>query len=128
MIFKIVIFSVIVCLFTGVLKENFKPVAVILTVCGCLSLFMIFTHIFSGIKDNIDILDDIEGVSADGVSIILKTLMVAYLTSFGSDICTDAGEKAIANALEIVGKAIMLSMALPMLMGIFKSVKEIIGG
>ncbi len=128
MIFKIVIFSIVVCLFTAILKENFKPVAIILTVCGCLSLFLIFTHVFSGIKDNLDIMDGVEGVSAEGISIILKTLIVAYLTSFGSDICTDAGEKAIANALETVGKAIMLSMALPMLVGIFKSVKDIIGG
>ena len=128
MIFKIVVFSIMVCLFTAILKDNFKPAAVMLTVCGCLSLFLIFTHIFSGIKDNLDILDSVEGVSADGISIIFKTLIVAYLTSFGSDICTDAGEKAIANALEIVGKAIMLSMALPMLVGIFKSVKDIVGG
>lgn len=90
--------------------------------------FLIFTHVFSGIKDNLDIMDGVEGVSAEGISIILKTLIVAYLTSFGSDICTDAGEKAIANALETVGKAIMLSMALPMLVGIFKSIKDIIGG
>ena len=96
--------------------------------CGCLALFLFFAQIFATIKDSLDILDEVSGINADAVSIIFKTLMVAYLTSFGSDICTDAGEKAIANALETAGKAIMLSMALPMLVGIFKSVRDIIGG
>ena len=128
MIFKIVVFAIAVCLVAVILKENFKSAAVVITICGCVTLFLIFTQIFSAIKDSIDILDSVEGVSAEGISIIFKTLMVAYLTSFGSDICTDAGEKAIANALETAGKAIMLSMALPMLVGIFKSVKDIVGG
>jgi len=71
---------------------------------------------------------DIEGVDRDALLLILKTLLVAYLTSFGCDICTDAGEKAIATALETAGKALMLSMAVPMLVGIFASVRYIIGG
>ena len=128
MIFKIVVFAIAVCLIAVILKENFKSGAVVLTVCGCLALFLFFAQIFATIKDSLDILDEVSGINADAVSIIFKTLMVAYLTSFGSDICTDAGEKSIANALETAGKAIMLSMALPMLVGIFKSVRDIIGG
>lgn len=128
MIFKIVVFAVVVCLMSIVLKENFKTGAVMLTVCGCLSLFLIFAQIFAVVKESLDMPEFTQGVRSDALSVIFKTLMVAYLTSFGSDVCSDAGEKAIAHALETVGKAIMLSMALPMLVGIFHSVKDIIGG
>ncbi len=128
MIFKLVLFCIVVCLVIIILKENFKPGALLLTVCACASLFFIFAGIFASIKDKMGVFDAVSGVDAQGISIIFKTLMVAYLTSFGSDICTDAGQKAVANALETAGKAIMMSMALPMLIGIFESVRDIIGG
>ncbi len=128
MIFKLVLFAVVTCLIIIVLRESFKPGAVILAVCGCVSLFLAFARIFASIKDIVGGFDTVSGVDTDGISIIFKTLMVAYITSLGSDICTDAGQKAIANALETAGKAIMLSMALPMLIGIFESVRDIIGG
>ncbi len=128
MIFKLVLFAVGICLVSVVLKENFKSGAIVLTVAGCVLLFAVFVKVFDGIKTGMSALNIPDGIDTDAISIILKTLMVAYLTSFGSDICTDAGEKAIANALEAAGKAIMLSMALPMLFGIFKSVSDIFGG
>ncbi len=128
MIFKLVLFAIGVCLVAVVIKENFKSGAIVLTLAGCISLFAVFAKVFNGIKTGISGLHIPDGIDTDAISIILKTLMVAYLTSFGSDICTDAGEKAIANALETAGKAIMLSMALPMLFGIFKSVSDIFGG
>jgi len=127
MIVRLVLFAVVVCLASIILKENFKSGAIILTIAGCISIVVTFANVLSDIRNEISVLDAIEGVNSDAVSLILKTLLVAYLTGFGSDICTDAGEKAIANALEIAGKAIMLSMATPMLIGIFKSVKEIMG-
>ena len=128
MIFKIVLFAVAISLILVVVKENFKSGAVVLSVAGCVSLFMIFTNIFASLKDTVTELTGIDTVDKQAISVIFKTLVVAYLTSFGCDICTDAGEKAIANALEMAGKAIMFSMAFPMILGIFNSVKDIMGG
>ncbi|MBQ8588579.1 MAG: hypothetical protein IJ454_04215 [Clostridia bacterium] len=128
MIFKLVLFSIGACLVLVLLKENFRSGAVIMSVAVCSVIFMSFADAFSSVKDEITAIGDIEGVDRDALLLILKTLLVAYLTSFGCDICADAGEKAIATALETAGKAIMLSMAIPMLAGIFGSVRDIIGG
>lgn len=128
MIFRLVLFAVVTCLLCIVLKDNFRSGAIMVAICGCISLFAVFAKIFAGMDSSLKSLGDIDGVDRDGVGVILKTLLVAYLTGFGSDICTDAGERAVASALETAGKAIMLSMALPMLMGIFRSVKDILGG
>ena len=98
----------------------------ILSVGGCVVLFAVFVRVFSVMKSNS--VPSFEGADKDAIAVILKTLAVAYLTGFGSDICTDAGQRAVANALETSGKAIMLSMALPMLMGIFDSVNKMLGG
>lgn len=128
MIFKLVLFAVGLTLILVILAENFKSGSIVLSVSGCVVLFGMFVSVLAAFKDGIYSLELPEGVDKDAVSVILKTLAVAYLTSFGSDICSDAGQKAVANALETAGKAVMLSMALPMLLGIFDSVNKILGG
>ena len=126
MIFKLVLFAIALSLILVVLSDSFKSGAVVLSVGGCVVLFAVFVRVFSVMKSNS--VPTFEGADKDAIAVILKTLAVAYLTGFGSDICTDAGQRAVANALETAGKAIMLSMALPMLLGIFESVNKILGG
>ncbi len=126
MIIRIVFFGICSSLMALLLKDSFRTGAQIISVAGCLCLFYICISIFSDIKETIGVFKIADGVDKDSMSLIVKTLFVAYLTSFGTDICTDAGEKALANALDTTGKMIMLSMALPMLAGIFKTVSEII--
>ena len=43
----------------------------------------------------------------------LKILGIAYLTDFGVNVSKDAGQQAIAGALEIGGRILVLSCALP---------------
>ena len=128
MIFRLVLFAVGVTLVIVLIKENYKVGAAMLSVAVCISFFAVFSGVFASLKDAIPDMGAMDGVDKDAMAVIVKALAVAYLTGFGCDICTDAGEKAIANALETAGKAIMLSMALPMLFGIFSSVRDIMGG
>ena len=125
MIFRLVLFAVGVSLVCVILRENYRSGAVLMTIAGSISLMAAFVWIFAQIKTELSVFT--EGVNSEAVSVIGKTLAVAYLTSFGCDICMDAGEKAVAGTLETAGKTIMLSMALPMILTIFKSVKELIG-
>lgn len=127
MIYKLVLFALALTLMIILLKENFKPGALILSAAGCICLFYICINVLGVVKDAMGSLEKADGVDKDSISLIIKTLSVAYVTSFGTDICNDAGEKAVGSALEAAGKMVMLSMALPMLVGIFSSVAEIIG-
>ena len=127
MIFKLVFLAVATSLVAVVIKESNRPFAVALSIAGTSLIFFIFTRIFAAVKESIGVFEGLEGFDSKGLSIIIKSLMIAYVTSFGCDICTDAGEKAIASALEGAGKAIMLSMAFPMLAGLFESVREMLG-
>jgi len=127
MIFKFVLFALGTTFILVILKENSPPMAVAFSIAACTAMLMLSSKLFPVIKNLVAASGLPSGVTMEGVSVIAKTLAMAYLTSFGSDICMDSGAKAIANALETAGKLIMLSMAFPMLEGIFKSVVAIIG-
>ena len=128
MIFKVLIFALGLTLVIVLLKEQFRPLALMLSLAGCVVIGITVINLVSGLGNVFEKFGISDSVAGEGIGIIMKILGVAYLTNFGSDICTDAGEKAVATALETAGKLIMLSMALPMLGGIFNSVVSIIGG
>ncbi len=126
MIIRLVFLGVASALVAVLLKDNFRSGAMMVSLAGCVCLFYICTNIFVEIKGALGEFSMSDTVDKDSMSLIAKTLSVAYITSFGTDICNDAGEKAIANALDTAGKMIMLSMAFPMLAGIFKTVSGIL--
>lgn len=44
---------------------------------------------------------------------VLRVIGVAYLAEFGSQICRDAGESALASKVELGGKVIIMVLAVP---------------
>jgi stage III sporulation protein AD len=69
----------------------------------------------------VGILEDIAGlVNADSqyISLILKIIAIAYIAEFGSQICADAGESAIASKIELAGKILILIVSTPVLYGL----------
>ena len=58
--------------------------------------------------------------------IVLKVIGIAYLTQFGSQICADAGENAVASKIELAGKVMMMTVAAPVLTGLLKTVMGLV--
>lgn len=127
MIFKLVFFAFATTFILVILKENSPPMALSLSMAGCTVMFMISAQILPRVIDAFDSIN-LSGIKyGESISVVAKSLAVAYITSFGSDICTDAGATSIAHVLQASGKLIMLSMAFPLLIGIFNSVVSVIG-
>jgi len=127
MILRIVIASIAITLLATLLKKDFKSGATLLSVAGCIFIFSVAVKEISNITDAFGQIGLSGGVNSECVEIIVKILAVSYITCFGADICTDAGERALANAVECVGKITMIALAFPMLSSILKSISDIIG-
>jgi stage III sporulation protein AD len=61
------------------------------------------------------------GISADILTMVLKILGIAYLTDFGVNIARDAGQSAVAGALETGGRILILSCALPAMIALLET-------
>lgn len=127
MIVRLVVLTLSVCILSLLIKQDFKAGALLLSAAGCLMIFSMSAGIIAQIGDSFARIKSIGKINGECFSLIIKMLAVAYVTSFGADICSDAGEKALSAALETAGKLIMLAMALPMLIGIFQSIADMLG-
>ena len=127
MILKIVASSIAITLLATLLKSDFKTGATLLSFAGCILIFSISFRQLSDITSAFEQIGLADGVNSECVGIIIKILAVSYITGFGADICSDAGEKAIANAVECIGKVTMVSLSFPMLTAIFETISDMIG-
>lgn len=58
--------------------------------------------------------------------VIIKVLIVAYITDFTAQLCKDAGENSIGSKVELAGKVIIFYIAMPVLTSIIGLVDELL--
>ena len=64
--------------------------------------------------------------SADNFMLLLKAVGVGYICQFTSDICTDAGETAIASKVELAGRIAILSMTVPVINSLVSMIEQML--
>ena len=60
------------------------------------------------------------------IGVVLKILAIAYLATFCSEICKDAGAASIASKVEFSAKILILTLAIPILMAVLQSILQIL--
>ncbi len=86
---------------------------------------VIFAAILPDVLDIVRLLRQLAsqgGVQPAYLGAVLRIVGVAYLTEFGAQVARDAGEGAVAGKVELGGKVLVLTMALPILLGILQMV------
>jgi stage III sporulation protein AD len=67
-------------------------------------------------------LSERSGIDNKYFSIIIKIVVIAYVTQFGCDICKDAGENSVASKVEMAGRIIIAFSCMPLIMAIMEEV------
>lgn len=97
-----------------VVIKKYSPEYIIFAEIG--SVLLVFLYLYPYIKDIIDFYyeyADYGGIDASYLKIVLKSIGIALLTQFASDICKDSGQSALAGKIEFAGKLLIAVLALP---------------
>ena len=104
-------------------KPEFAIYAVIATVIVILLLSVQqLTTVFQFLKSVYDEMT----YGKEYFPIIIKVLVVAYLSDFTAQLCNDAGETSIGSKVELAGKIIIFYLSLPILVSILQLVNSIL--
>jgi stage III sporulation protein AD len=60
------------------------------------------------------------------LSALLKIIGIAYIAEFGTQVCRDAGENALALKVELAGKVMILILAVPIISTIVDTVARLL--
>lgn len=110
--------GMVLTVFQAHFRKEHPPWAVLLAVAFAGVVFTVLLPHFQSAFQVLTGLAQEASVSSLYLNPVLKTIGVAYITSFGVQISHEAGEEAISSALELAGKLVILLIALPLLQAI----------
>lgn len=119
-------FALVLTVFQAQFREEQPSWAVLLSISFVIVVFGGLISHFSTALQAITALAREASVSSLYLSPVLKTIGVAYVTSFGVQICREAGEQAISAVVEFAGKLVILLIALPLLQAILHTLFSIL--
>lgn len=106
-----------VAILGAVLAALIRPLrpemAVVIGMVSGLIVLLYAVGRITGVLDTVKNLAASYGVDSGYVAILLKIIGIAYAAQFGAQICTDAGETAVAGKVELCGRVLILAAALP---------------
>jgi stage III sporulation protein AD len=125
-IIQIVGLGFVVTLLTLIIRQQKPELAVQL---GLTLAVVIFLMVLSKIQVVLNVFQDLAdkaNISQMYLNTILKIIGIAYITEFGSQVCRDAGEGAVAGKIEFAGKILIMVMAIPIIALVLDTITRLI--
>ena len=85
-------------------------------------LLLIAEGTISGLIEKITAEAQKYGIDPGYFSVLIKTIGIAYIAQLGSQICSDAGESAIASKVDLCGRLVILVTVMPTVIEIIEMV------
>lgn len=124
-IVKIVSFALVALLVVTLVKNDKKDIALLISLVAGIIIFMFMISRLTIIVNFLQSLSSKANIDIVYLDTVFKILGIAYLTSFCSEICKDAGEGNIASKVEFSGKILILTLAIPILMAVMQTILKI---
>ena len=125
-IIKIVSFAFVALFIYMLLKEKKSELAIFVILATGITIFLSAMGVLTEIMNFIENIAGRANINTVYIEIVIKILAIAYLTSFCSELCKDAGASSIGTKVEFAGKILILSLAVPILMAVLDSILQIL--
>ena len=125
-IMKIAMLGIAVTVIIVMLREYRPELALQLSIATGI---IIFLFMLTKLNSVITVLKQFAGranIDLLYFSTILKVIAIAYIAEFGSQICKDAGEGAIAAKIEFAGKVLIMVFAIPIMAALLEVIIKLI--
>ncbi|MDO5039885.1 stage III sporulation protein AD [Clostridium sp.] len=125
-ILKVVSFALVALFIILLFKNSRSDIAVLISIIAGATMLI---FILGELQQIINFLREISykaGIDTVYLGIIMKILAIAYIASFASEVCKDAGASTIGSKVEFAGKIMILTMSIPILMAVLDSILKII--
>ena len=119
---KIVIVAVVGVIFIVLLKEQRASFGFLLSLAICALLIFQIVDYGAVLLKGLQVFESYFDSSGYYIKLIVKMVGITYLCEFGTQICKDAGQGAIASQVEMFGKIMILITGLPIVLAIIEQI------
>lgn len=124
-IFKIIGIALVSSFLSIIVKKNHNEYSVAISVAAAILVLFLIADIVQAAMSNIKSIADQCNINMEYISVIIKIILIAYLSEYTKAVLCDAGESAIAKKVELTGKIIIFVLSYPILEALFKIILNI---
>lgn len=111
----------------SVLVKQYKPeMAVSIPILTVVAILILCVPYLNTLLTYFNDIADRAGIEVTHIKTVIRIIGVAYVCQFASDICTDAGERAIAGKIELAGRIFIIMISMPIIYNMFELIDKII--
>lgn len=125
-IFKLASAALAVCFLNLLIKEYKPEYALFLPLAAGTVILAAVMPQLTEIFSRISAFAARVGLEEKYISAVVKIIGTAFATQYIAEICRDAGERALAMKLEMGGKIIILTFAVPIAAAFFKALEGVL--
>lgn len=125
-IIKIVAFTFITLFIVLIFKNRRDEFVVHISIAAGVIIFLFMISKITAVMQLLQELALKANIDFVYLNTVFKILGIAYLASFCSEICKDAGQGSLASKVEFAGKILILVLAVPILMAVLQGIVNII--
>jgi stage III sporulation protein AD len=108
------------------IRQHRPDIALMISLAAGAILFIMVLGNIKVVASTVENLAQKANLDSIYLSTVLKVIGIAYIAEFGSQICKDSGEGAIAAKIELGGKILVMVLALPILIALMEVVLKIL--
>ena len=127
-IWKFAAMAIVCALLCTVLKQHGAELSSVLALAGCVGLLIAAFTVLSPVMTFLRRLSGLAGINAALLAPVLKAAAVGLLTQLTESFCKDAGEGALAKAVELCGGILALYALLPLASSVAELLQRRAGG
>ena len=121
---KVVLVGMVAVFVIFLLKAGKPEFAMAVSLGTCILLLLYAVGTLSDILGEVKRMLRLVNLPEEYLKILFKILGISYLAEFGSALCKDAGQGAIAGQIEFVGKLAILAVSLPVVTTLFETISR----
>jgi stage III sporulation protein AD len=124
-IMQIVAVGIIAGVMSLAIKKQAPEIALLISIAAAVLIFFMILPKLSGVFAVLETVAARIRGDMGFIGTLLQITGIAYIAEFGSQICKDAGEGAIATKIELAGKVMIIAASTPIIMALLSMVTQV---
>lgn len=125
-IIQVLLIGIISTILAITIKKTTPDIGMIVSIAACILIFLMIMPWLNSIIEIIKYIEKQISINSDYIGIVIKIIGIAYISEFGFQICSDAGENAIGHKIDLAGRILIMVVSMPIFISLVNMIFSIL--
>mgnify|MGYP001026294549 FL=1 len=124
--FSLIGFAVVTAILSCTVRQFNNAAGMNVALAGGAFILLSIIAKVSGVAAALSSVASSGGLDGESVAVIVKAIGIAYTTQIAAALCRDLGETALAVKTELIGRIMLMTLAVPLILKITEMLTELV--